>query len=519
MSYILAYDLGTGGLKASLFDENGISGASAFRPCDTYYPETDFREQDPDSWWQILLDSTKELLDGGISASDIACIAISGHSLGAVPIGRDGLLSSRVPIWSDSRAEEEAQDFFSRVDEKDWYLTTGNGFHAPLYSIFKIMWIMRHQPEIYERTEKFVGTKDYLNYKLTGQIATDYSYASGSGAFDLLRRQYRAEYIEAAGIEASRLAAPEASTAVVGGVSAEAAGLTGLPEGTPVVCGGVDNSCMALGAGCFGEGEAYTSLGTSSWVAASSAKPIVESGCRPYVFAHCVPNMFVSATAIFSAGSAFAWLRDTMCQDLVAAQTSGGVNAYDAMTRLAADSPVGANGVMFNPSLAGGSSLDRSPDIRGAFVGLDLKHTRADLIRAALEGICLNLRLAMDVLSTQVDLSDDMLMVGGGGKSAMWRQLFASIYNKNITQIAVGQDAGALGAAALGAVGVGMWDSFDNLRSVCAVKSCVKPIPGDNAQYERILPVFKKIAENQCDIAEVLSAVRSLNEKEKEHEP
>jgi len=511
MSYILAYDLGTGGLKASLFDENGISGASAFRPCDTYYPETDFREQDPDSWWQILLDSTKELLDGGISASDIACIAISGHSLGAVPIGRDGLLSSRVPIWSDSRAEEEAQDFFSRVDEKDWYLTTGNGFHAPLYSIFKIMWIMRHQPEIYERTEKFVGTKDYLNYKLTGQIATDYSYASGSGVFDLLKRCYRADYIEASGIEENKLAQPAASTALAGKVSREAAALTGLLEGTPVVCGGVDNGCMALGAGCFGEGEVYTSLGTSAWVAASSSKPIVEYGSRPYVFAHCVPGMYVSATAIYSAGSAFAWLRDVMCQDLILAQKNGGVSAYDAMTQLAGTSPVGANGLLFNPSLAGGSSLDVSPNVRGAFVGLDLRHTRADLIRAALEGICLDLRLALDVLSRQVTVSDDMLIVGGGGKSAMWRQLFASIYNKNITRIGVGQDAGALGAAALGAVGVGMWDDFDRLRSICTVRSRIRPIPEDNAKYEKILPVFEKLAENQCYVAGLMS---DLNEKE-----
>ncbi|MCI2049928.1 MAG: FGGY-family carbohydrate kinase [Lachnospiraceae bacterium] len=508
MNYILAYDLGTGGLKASLFDEDGKARAGTFRPCDTYYPGTGFREQAPNDWWQILMDSTKELLAGRIHASDIACISMSGHSLGVVPVGKDGLLSDRVPIWSDSRAEKEAQIFFRRIGEEEWYLTTGNGFHAPLYSIFKMMWLKQHESEIYARTEKFVGTKDYLNYKLTGRIATDYSYASGSGVFDLRQWKYKEDYIEASGIEKTKLAVPAASTAIVGKVSREAAALTGLLEGTPVVCGGVDNSCMALGAGCFGEGEAYTSLGTSAWVAASSAEPIVESSCRPYVFAHCVPDMYVSATAIYSAGSAFAWLRDVMCQDLVAEQKKHGINAYDAMTRLAAESPVGANGILFNPSLAGGSSLDKNPDLRGAFVGLDLRHTRADMIRAVLEGICMNLRLAMDVLSRQVDFRDDMLIVGGGGKSAFWRQLFASIYNKNITQIAVGQDAGALGAAALGAVGVGLWDDFDRLRDICAVKSYLKPIPGDNAQYEKILPVFQKIAENQCVVAELMAEMK-----------
>ncbi len=505
MSYILAYDLGTGGLKASLFDENGVSGASAFRSCDTFYDDTNFREQDPNDWWKILIESTRELLEGGFRASDIACVSISGHSLGIVPVGRDGLLSNRVPIWSDSRADVEAEEFFRTVEEKDWYMITGNGFPPPLYSVFKLMWVKKHYRAVYEQADKFIGTKDYLNYKLTGELATDFSYASGSGVFDLLHWKYREEYIKASKIDGSKLADPVLSSAIIGKVSKQAAELTGLLEGTPVVCGGVDNSCMALGAGCFGDGEVYTSLGTSAWIAVSSGKPIVDEQFKPYVFAHCVPGQYVSATAIFSAGSAFAWLRDSMCQDLIAEQKNGGMNAYDAMTRLAASSPVGANRLIFNPSLAGGSSLDVNPDIRGAFLGLDLMHTRADLIRATLEGICLNLRIALDVLASQVHISDDMLIVGGGGKSAMWRQLFASIYNKNITQIAVGQDAGALGAAALGAVGVGMWDSFDRLRSVCEVKSSIAPVKEDNAKYEAILPVFKKLAENQCLVAELMA--------------
>ena len=508
MAYILAYDLGTGGLKASLFDEEGVSRASAFRPCDTYYGAANFREQDPNDWWQILIESTRELLAGEIGASEIACIAVSGHSLGIVPIGPDGLLSRRVPIWSDSRADAEARTFFRDIEEKEWYLTTGNGFPAPLYSIFKLMWVKEHESGIYGKTDKFIGTKDYLNYMLTDVLATDYSYASGSGVFDLLNLRYKPEYIAASGIDGGKLAEPVPSSAVVGKVTARAAKLTGLLEGTPVVCGGVDNSCMALGAGCIGDGEVYTSLGTSAWIAVSSGKPVVDAMSRPYVFAHCVPGQYVSATAIFSAGSAFAWLRDTLCQDLIAEQNNGGINAFDAMTQMAAAVPVGANGLIFNPSLAGGSSLDANPDIRGAFLGLDLMHTRADLIRSVLEGICLNLRIALDVLATQVCISDDMLIVGGGGKSAMWRQLFASIYNKNITRIAVGQDAGALGAAALGAVGIGMWDGFERLRSVCKVVSNISPIAEDNAKYEAILPVFKELAENQCLVAEIMAKLK-----------
>lgn len=505
VNYILSYDLGTGGLKASLFNEDGVSRASAFRPCDTYYDRTDFREQNPNDWWTMLVECTRELLQGEIPASRIACIAVSGHSLGIVPIGKEGLLSKRVPIWSDSRAGAEAEQFFRSVEEKDWYLTTGNGFPAPLYSVFKLMWVKEHQPEVYRAADKFIGTKDYLNYMLTGKLSTDFSYASGSGVFDLSHWQYRDDYLKEAGISRGKLAEPVPSSAVIGKISARAARLTGLQEGIPVVCGGVDNSCMALGAGCFGEGEVYTSLGTSAWIAVSSSTPVVDGRFRPYVFAHCVPGMFVSATAIFSAGSAFAWLRDTVCQDLLSAQKNGGMNAFDAMTKLASASPVGANNLFFNPSLAGGSSLDANPAVRGAFLGLDLKHTRADLIRATLEGICLNLRIALDVLASKTQISDDMLIVGGGGKSAMWRQLFANVYRKNITQIAVGQDAGALGAAALGAVGVGLWEGFDHLRSVCEVKYSISPVEEDSSKYDELLSVFQKLAENQCQIAEIMA--------------
>ena len=508
MNYILAYDLGTGGLKASLFDAEGQSCFEAFYACDTHYAGTDIREQDPRDWWEMLVRATRDLLGKGVRAEEIACISASGHSLGVVPVGEAGLLSDRVPIWSDARAGKEAEKFFRTIDEATWYRTTGNGFPAPLYSIFKIMWVKKHEPEIYRNTRKFIGTKDYLNYLLTGELATDISYASGSGVFDLARRAYREDFIAASDVDAAKLCAPVASTAVVGTVTGEAAAATGLKEGTPVVAGGVDNACMALGAGCFGEGEVYTSLGTSAWVAASSAQPVIDERDRPFVFAHCVPGMYVSATAIFSAGSALAWLRDTICPDLLAEQRGGGPNAYDAMTALAATSPTGAKGLIFNPSLAGGSSLDRDPNIRGAFLGLDLKHDRADMIRACLEGICLNLRLAMDVLATRVDLTDEMLIVGGGGKSAMWRQLFANIYNKQITQIAVGQDAGALGAAALGAVGTGLWDGFDKLRDACAVQSRIEPIPEEQEVYEKILPVFRALAENQCRVAELMADIR-----------
>ncbi|MDR1132331.1 MAG: FGGY-family carbohydrate kinase [Oscillospiraceae bacterium] len=509
MQYIISYDLGTGGTKASLFDLDGRSLAAAFVPCDTYYPASGFHEQKPEEWWGSVVRATRDLLQKTtVRLNDVACLAVSGHSLGVVPVGYDGsLLSERVPIWTDSRAGKEAKEFFETIPEEAWYMTTGNGFPPPLYAVFKLMWYRRHFPELFAGTDKFVGTKDYINYKMTGVLSCDYSYASGSGVYDLKGWKYKPEYIAASEIPADKFPEIVPSTEIIGTLTKAASEQLGLPRSVQVACGGVDNACMALGAGCIRDGMAYTSLGTSAWIAVTSARPVLDVRKRPYVFAHCVPGMFTSATATFSAGNSYRWLRDTVCDELAAAERISAEDAYAAMDRLAAASPVGAKKLLFNPSLAGGSSLDRSSNIRGAFLGIDLGHTKADLIRATLEGICLNLRIALDVLEKYTRLSEDMLVVGGGGKSRFWRGLFADIYNKNIIETNIGQDTGSLGAAAVAAVGAGLWKSFDRISEIHKVRDVVRPDGAHVDQYEKILRVFEKASDMQCDIGDMLAAL------------
>ena len=508
MKYIIAYDLGTGGTKTSLFDENGTSHGSSFYSCDTFFPHSGWHEQRPEDWWNSVVVSTREMLKKtGVNKEEIVSLAVSGHSLGVTPIAKDGrLLAEFVPIWSDARADTQANEFFGKVDYDRWYLDTGAGFPAPLYSIFKIMWYRDMKPDLYEATDKFIGTKDYINYKMTGVLCTAQSYASGSGAYSLTGRNYVEEYITAAEISREKLPDIVASTHVVGTILPEIAQLLGLSADTMVCAGGVDNACMALGAACIQEGDAYTSLGTSSWIAVSSHSPVVSVQKRPYVFAHCIPDQFVSATAIFSAGNSFRWVRNNLCQDLIAEEEAGGMDSYQAMDMMAAkESPIGANKLIFNPSLAGGSGLDKSANVRGCFTGLDLMHTKADIIRATLEGVCMNLRLAMDVLAQYVTLSETMLIVGGGGKSVFWRSLFANIYEKNILETNVGQDAGSLGAAAVAAVGAGLWPDFERLKSIHHEKALVRPNPDAVVKYQKILPVFARIAEIQSEIGDMLA--------------
>jgi len=506
---IISYDLGTGGNKASLYDFEGNCLASVFVPYDTIYPQAGWHEQRPEDWWNAVVLSTRKLLEKtGTDRESIECLAISGHSLGAVPVDKNGrLLRNTIPIWSDARAQEQARRFFEKVDENEWYLTTGNGFPSALYTVFKIMWYMDNEPDIYRDAFKIIGTKDYINLRLTGVIKTDHSYASGSGVYDLKRNAYHEGYITASGISADKLPDIVSSAEILGTVTPEAAEETGLGTNVKVVCGGVDNSCMALGAKNLEEGRVYTSLGSSAWIAVSSAEPVLDLKARPYVFAHVIPGMYTSAVSIFSAGTSFRWLRDNLCIDLKIQEESTGKSVYVLMDELAEKSPVGANRLLFNPSLAGGTSQDASANLRGAYMGLDLKHDRADLIRACMEGIAMNLRLRLDVLKKHCRLQNEMLLVGGGSKSQLYRRIFADAYNMDIVKTNIDQDAAALGAAAVAAVGCGIWKDFSGIDEIHKIVETVRPDPVNNSKYEKLLEVFSFASDRLSEISDRLSAL------------
>ena len=505
MKYIIAYDLGTGGIKTSLFNEQGESISSCFASCETYYPAPDFREQRPEDWWQILCRTTRELLSStAIDANDIVAAACSGHSLGVVPMDSQGkLLLDSVPIWSDARALEEAKAVLPSAEEIDrWYLMTGNGFPAGLYAAFKILWYQKHMPEIYKQAATFIGTKDYLNYRLTGVLCSDHSYATGSGVYDLIHCGYDAKTIHAFGLREGDFPPLKESSELIGTILPGVARELGLPEHCAVAAGGVDNACMAAGSGCVQEGMGYTNLGTSAWIAVVGTKPVLETSTKPYVFGAVQKGMYVSAQSIFSAGNTHRWVRNQICGDLLEAERNGGENSYNAMDRLARTSPPGANGLVMTPTMAGGNLLDRSVRARATIAGLDLKHTRSDIIRASMEGICLGLKLALTDLEAKVPLNDNMLIVGGGAKSEFWKTLFADIYEKNINSSCVGENAGSIGAMACAAVGIGIWKDYSPLLEINRPIDRIVPNPDHVAFYRKLLQIYQKVADFQSDLAE-----------------
>lgn len=491
-TYLLAYDFGTGGTKASLYDASGTCQASTFASYETFYPQDGWHEQRPSDWWQSVVESTQKLLEDSIvDAAAIVAIGISGHSLGLVPLDAEGqLLRDQVPIWSDARPDNRQLDeFFTHISEEAWYTLTGNGFPPALYTVFKIMWLRDNEPELFTRIHKVIGTKDYINFKMTGVMATDYSYASGSGVYDLKAWAYSEPLMAASGLDPELFPDIVASTKVLGTLTPEAAAELGLPSSVKVVAGGVDNSCMALGAQAYTEGACYNSMGSSSWIAVSSSEPILDLKTRPYVFTHVVPDMFASATAIFSAGSSFRWLKETLAPD----------TDFEALIAEAQQSPIGANGVLFVPHLAGGSSLDETPAVRGAFMNLALGTSRADVIRATMEGICFGLKRALDALEAITPVSIEMLAVGGGSRSDTWMQMYADIYGKTMRRTNIDQQAAALGAAALAAVGVGLWPDFSPLNAIHQETSrqapaAKAPYTGPYARFEKANAACAKFA-------------------------
>lgn len=505
---VIAYDLGTSGIKASLYDRDGHNLANTVSAYDTVYTGKKYHEHDPMQWWEGIRITTAALLSTvDVDPNEIVALAISGHSLGAVPVSAEGeILTERTPLWSDLRAGAQADAFFEKINYEDWYMTTGNGFPRECYSVFKMMWCRENQPEIYARTAKFLGSKDLCNFLLTGNMFTDESYASGSGVYSLTEHCYRKDFIEAAGIDAEKLPEIIPSDGIVGEITPRAAEELGLSTGTKVICGGVDNSCMALGARGIENERVYMSLGSSAWIAAITDRPILDFKYKPFVFAHVIPGMFASATSIFAAGTSMRWARENLCPDLVAAERDGKIaDAYITMNEMAESSGAGANHLLFNPCISGGSMIEEDPNIAAGFIGLSAGHDRNDMIRAVFEGITYNLRYALEILRSYDPNIDEMLMVGGGSKSPMWRQMFADIMRLETIKTCIDQDAASLGAAALALHGVGLWKDYKRIDELHVVQSRSIPDDAKREIYDVMYKAHRLVAHQLSEAGRILN--------------
>ncbi|MFD2671860.1 xylulokinase [Marinicrinis sediminis] len=501
-TYLIAHDIGTSGNKATLYTTDGELVKSCVEDYPTRYFNRNWAEQNPEHWWRAVCISTQQLLQG-IDPNHVIGISFSGQMMGCVCVDVNGTPLRDAIIWADQRAEHQEQAIRHSMDESSFYTITGHRISSS-YSIEKLMWLKEHEPDVYQNTYKMLNAKDYIVFKLTGEMVTDYSDASGTNAFDLHTFQWSEEILKAAGIDESKLPELKESTYVVGTVTSEAARETGLSARTSVVCGAGDGICAAVGAGSVADGITYNYIGSSSWIGLTSSKPILDSEMRTFNWAHSIKGKISPCGTMQSAGGSYQWLVNEMCKFETNEALRSGIDKYELVNRQIEQSPTGARGILYLPYLMGERSPRWNPDAKGAFIGLRMEHTRQDVYRSVLEGVTLNLNVILGVFRQYLDIQQ-MTVIGGAAQGNAWRQIMADIYNIEIVKPKNLMEATSMGAAVIAGVGVGALDNFDAIHQFIEIETIQRPVDQHHQIYQKMMPIFEEAYQALVEVNDKLS--------------
>lgn len=507
-TYLLGLDVGTTGAKALLIDDAGGVVASTTTEYPMYTPHPQWAEQDPTDWWDAAQQSIRGVLaTDGVQAGDVAAVGLTGQMHGLVLLDSAGDVLRRCIMWNDQRTAAQCAAITEHVGAQRVLELTGNpvlpGFTAP-----KILWVREHEPAVYDRIAKVLLPKDYLRYRLTGGYYGEVSDASGTSMFNIGERAWSDEMLDAMGIPRAWLPEVTESPVVSARVNATAANLTGLVEGTPVVGGGGDQAAQAVGTGIVSEGLVSATLGTSGVVFAASDEYRVEPDGRLHAFCHAVPGMWHLMGVMLSAAGSFRWYRDTLGDMEQAKAEVQDEDPYDLLTAAAADVPAGCEGLIFLPYLTGERTPHPDPDARGAFFGLTLRHTKAHLTRAVLEGVSYGLRDSLELMRELGLTIEQVRASGGGARSQLWRQILADVFATEIATVNVTEGA-AYGAALLAGVGAGVYDSvIDAARSAIRVTDSTRPSNAARAYaeyYPRYRALYPALKDEFAALADVVN--------------
>ena len=464
MNYLLGVDLGTSGTKTVLFDINGQAIASATVEYPMYQPHNGWAEQDADDWWEATKSTVRTVLEtSGVDAKDVKGLGISGQMHGLVLIDENGNSLCRSLIWCDGRTQAECDEITAAVGAERLIQIAANpaltGFTAG-----KVLWVRKHQPDVWAKAKYILLPKDYVRYKLTGVIAQEISDASGTNLLDVPGRCWSEEICKAIDLDMAMLPPLVESCEVAGTITEEASKLTGLVAGTPVAGGGGDNMCGAVGTGVVVPGKAFTTIGTSGVVYAHSPEVQIEPQGRVHAFCSCIPGEYVNFACTLSSGLSLKWFRDQFCQAEIQAAKEMDTDPYVLMNQEAANSPIGANRLLFLPYLMGERSPLMDNNARGAWIGLTAMHTRKDLLRALMEGVIYALCQNLNTMREMGVKPEAMLACGGGAKSPFWRQMMADVFQLPVKTLH-SSEGPALGAAILAGVAAGL---YKDVPTACA---------------------------------------------------
>ena len=495
MTTYLGIDTSTTATKALIIDADGVALGVGKAEYGYETPRPGWSEQDPDLWWSGTVTAIREATAiSGVDPSSVDAIGLTGQMHGLVALDANDCPVRPAILWNDQRTAGQCDEIRRRVGRDRLIEVTGNdaltGFTAP-----KILWIRDEEPERYARISTVLLPKDYVRLRLTNEHAVDRAGGSGTLLFNLERRDWSDEIIESLDLSRDWFPRTFEGTDITGYVTEEAASLTGLRPGIPVVGGAGDQAANGVGTGAVEPGMVAVSLGTSGVVFAATDRPVIDSDARLHSFCHAVPGMWHQMGVMLSAAGSLRWFRDTIAPEA----------SYEDLSVGAERVAPGSDGLLFLPYLTGERTPHPDPDARGAFVGLTVRHTRAHLARAVMEGVAFGLRDSLEIIREQSDVRE-IRVAGGGAGSAVWLQILADVFDAEVRTVDVPESA-AYGAALLAAVGAGAYPSVrEAVASTVRTGDRYQPGPVA-ARYEDAYGTYRNLYPALRDISHRLGSI------------
>lgn len=491
MDYLMGIDIGTSACKAALFSLEGDVAGAASAAYRVEYPAPGFAQQDPEEWWAAVCGCVRRCLDkGGVAAGQVAAIGVDGQSWACIPVDSAGNVLAPTPIWIDNRAAALCRQVEARLGGECIQAVSGNAFR-PSYTTPKMLWFKSRMPEVYKKTRFFLQSNSYIVYRLTGVFSQDRSQGYGVHFYNIAKGEYDTALALALGIDPEKAPPLADCWQVVGRITSAAAAAAGLRAGTPVVAGGLDAACSALGAGVTEPGQAQEQGGQAGGMSLCCSAP--QPHPELILSAHVMPGRWLLQGGTTAGGAALRWLAGELGGPERAEAQATGHSVFALLDRLAGKVPPGAGGVVFLPYLSGERSPLWDPDACGVFFGLKFSTARENFFRAVLEGVAYALRHNLEVADAAGASAQKLYATGGAANSPLWMQIKADVTGKPI-QAACADTAAALGAAMLAGVGAGCYPDLETAAGLCVRpgRLCV-PRPEAQAVYEEYYPIYRQL--------------------------
>jgi sugar (pentulose or hexulose) kinase len=497
MTLLLALDAGTTSVKAGLFQSDGRCLASALQEYALISNSADEAELDPLTYWQAACQAIQSVLSKAhVDPGDVTGLAVSSQGETTITLDKFGQPLRNALVWLDNRAVSQAKYLKERLGSKV-YVHTGIPDVIPTWTACKVLWIKENEPEIFEKAEKFLLVQDYLIYRLTGRYITDGSISCTSLFFDIVQHAWWDEALAAVGISENKLARVQLPGSIAGPLTEAAASELGLTPRTRVVCGGMDQSVGAIGAGNIKTGVISETTGAALTVQASIPNPTVDQSGQTPVYEHSVAGEYLFVPVCPTAGMAYKWFKDQFAQIEIVQGEKEDLNVYELLNRLAEKAPAGCDGLIMLPHLMGAYSPDINPAERGVFCGFTLHHQREHFVRAILEGVAFLLRRNLQLIERSGVVIREVRSTGGGSRGELWNQIKADVCNVPIVLLE-NEDTALVGDAILAGVACGIFRTItEGVDAMVSVKSHIQP--------GMDVAVYAKAYQRYCDLDETLS--------------